>query len=106
MVLAMLAAMHFKLPLRFSFALSKPKMTEIAQQMMENKKLSPRDQWIGTYKLTSIRRVPNGVRFTARRGDGYEAGFIYLPNSDQSRGPFSSYRPLGSGWWTWWEEVQ
>ena len=61
-------------------------------------------QWLGLFRASSIRRVPGGVRFVVRRGDGYEAGFIYLPEVQQTNA-FSTYRPVGGGWWTWWEEV-
>lgn len=105
LMVVLVVALAQQWPLRASFAWARPRMDALARRMMENKKMSPRDQWIGPYQMTEIKRIPNGVRFTARRGDGYEAGFVYLPDVNQSRQSWSSYRAVGGNWWTWFEEV-
>jgi hypothetical protein len=105
-IVLMIVAIRYRVPLRLTFWASRPSMESLAKQVIEKPETAPNEEWAGAYNAKKIRRTRHGMQFTVEDANvNYRAGFIYMPGVDPSRGKdWPSRRYVGDGWWIWREE--
>ncbi len=106
LIMLMVWAVQFRLPLQVSFRASKPAMDDLAKLTRDDPAKVPKDKWVGVFHAKKIWRVPGGMKFTVEETESafYRTGFIYLPDVDPRNVKWPSRRYMGNGWWLWREE--
>jgi hypothetical protein len=99
---------RFDVPFDVRLALSRGAMDQAEAEIWAGG--STDRAWIGLYPVAKVERTLSGIRFVIDDSGLGRIGFAYTtelhpePLPDDPAWSGATFRPLGGGWWLWWQE--